>query len=87
MKRVTTFIAIATSCQLAMQKPFNPILGETFQGYLKGIPIYYQQTFHNPPISSYFMKCDQFTLYGNLVPFADVGLNTAIGGNLGKMNI
>lgn len=70
-----------------MQKPFNPILGETFQGYLQGIPIYYEQISHHPPISSYLMKCKEYTMYGNLVAFANVGLNTGIGGNSGAMHI
>lgn len=87
LKYVTGFILNVISCELVMQKPFNPILGETFQGYIRGIPIYYEQTSHSPPISSYYMKCNEFTLYGNLIPFADVGLNTGVGGNLGPMNI
>jgi hypothetical protein len=33
------------------------------------------------------MKCPEFTLYGNLIPFVDVGLNTGVGGNLGPMNV
>jgi hypothetical protein len=70
-----------------MQKPFNPILGETFQGYLKGIPIYYEQISHHPPISSYYMKCEEFILYGTLIAYADVGFNSAIGGNIGVMHI
>lgn len=64
-------------------KPFNPILGETFQAYIKGIPIYFEQISHHPPISSYYMTCPEFTLYGNLVAFADVSLNSAVGGNEG----
>lgn len=41
IKSVFSFIASVPTLELIMQKPFNPILGETFQGYLSGIPIYY----------------------------------------------
>lgn len=87
MKNIVTFIATIPTLELLMQKPFNPILGETFQAYIKGIPIYYEQISHHPPISSYYMTCPEFTLYGNLVAFADVSFNSAVGGNEGVMHI
>lgn len=70
-----------------MLKPFNPILGETFQAYIGGVPICYEQISHHPPISAYSMSCDEFTIYGNLVAVANVSLNSGSGGNAGKMNI
>ena len=84
---IAAFIASVPALELIMQKPFNPILGETFQCYLKGIPLYYEQISHHPPISSYFMECPEFKLYGNMLAFADVGLNSGVGGNLGVMHI
>lgn len=84
---VTAFIASVPTLELIMQKPFNPILGETFQCYLKGIPLCYEQISHHPPISAYYMECPEFKLYGNLIAFADVGLNSGVGGNLGIMHI
>ena len=87
MKNVFTFIASVPTLELIMQKPFNPILGETFQGYLQGIPIYYEQISHHPPISAYYMKCKEYTMYGNLVAFINMGLNTGVGGNSGPMHI
>eukprot|EP00828_Plagiopyla_frontata_P023741 TRINITY_DN3033_c0_g2_i1.p1 TRINITY_DN3033_c0_g2~~TRINITY_DN3033_c0_g2_i1.p1 ORF type:complete len:417 (-),score=63.80 TRINITY_DN3033_c0_g2_i1:58-1308(-) len=49
-----------TSLHLGMgqNKPFNPILGETFQGKIDGNLIYLEQISHHPPISSllYFGK-------------------------------
>ena len=67
-----------------MQKPFNPILGEIFQCYLGGIPIYYEQISHHLPISAYSMKHEDFTLFGSLNAGANVGLNR---GNIRVMNI
>ena len=70
-----------------MLKPFNPILGETFQCRVGGVPFYYEQISHHPPISAFYMKGEEFTVYGNLVAVANVGLNCASGGNGGKMHV
>ena len=35
-----------------IEKPFNPILGETYQAWIKGCPIYAEQISHHPPITS-----------------------------------
>lgn len=87
MHNVVKFLTSVSPLELIMQKPFNPILGETFQCYLGGIPIYYEQISHHPPISAYYMKHEDFTLFGNLNAVANVGLNSANGGNIGVMNI
>ena len=34
------------------EKSFNPILGETYQGYVRGCPYYAEQISHPPPITS-----------------------------------
>jgi hypothetical protein len=35
-----------------MEKPFNPILGETFQCRVDGCPVYAEQISHHPPIAA-----------------------------------
>ena len=87
MKAMVGFQMSVPPLELIMQKPFNPILGETFQAYIGGIPFYLEQISHHPPISAYYMKCDEFTLYGNLIPIANVSLNSGWGGNIGRMNV
>ena len=87
MKAITGFLLSVSTMELIMQKPFNPILGETLQVYVGGIPLYYEQISHHPPISSYFMKCDEFTLFGNLNAVANVSLNSGSGGNAGMMTV
>jgi hypothetical protein len=77
MKFVTMSYIFVNSCYPNVQKPFNPILGETFQGLLGGIPIYFEQTFHHPPISSLFMKTADFETSGNFDMHVDMGLNSA----------
>jgi hypothetical protein len=70
-----------------MQKPFNPILGETYQGLIDGCPIYGEQISHHPPISSVLLKGRGYTLYANLEAKVDMGLNSANGINDGYVNI
>lgn len=87
MEAVIGFVSSVNPLELVMLKPFNPILGETFQAKIGGIPIYYEQISHHPPISSYFMKSSEFTISGNLIAIANVSLNSGSGGNAGKMFI
>ena len=41
---------------LSMEKPFNPILGETFQCWINGCPLYAEQISHHPPIGALMFK-------------------------------
>jgi len=54
MKRAICFSVGNILLYLEMTKPFNPVLGETYQGFIDGCPIYGEQTSHHPPISSLF---------------------------------
>ena len=45
-------------------KPFNPILGETFQAKTGNTEIYIEQTSHHPPILNYYVKNPSFTAFG-----------------------
>ena len=46
IKNVATSFVFTSSCFPDIQKPFNPILGETFQGIIGNIPIYLEQISH-----------------------------------------
>jgi len=51
---VITFMVAGLHKAVTNTKPFNPILGETFQGCFKdGSQIFLEQTSHHPPISSF----------------------------------
>lgn len=67
---------------LNVTKPFNPILGETFQCYIGGIPIYLEQVSHHPPITALYIKTDSFTVHGCFHSYAEMGLNQVQGRNL-----
>lgn len=45
-------------------KPFNPILGETFQAKIGETEVYTEQTSHHPPILNYYVKNPLFTCFG-----------------------
>jgi len=34
---------------ISMEKPFNAVLGETYQCMINGVPVYLEQTSHHPP--------------------------------------
>lgn len=76
---IATFMATTCLLELRIEKPFNPILGETLQGFIAGIPIYFEQISHHPPISSFYMKCEDFTFYGSIIYNVEMGLNSCVG--------
>ncbi|CAG0914540.1 unnamed protein product [Notodromas monacha] len=49
-------------------KPFNPLLGETFQWEKYGIKLVSEQVCHHPPVSAFHAVGQSFTLYANLQP-------------------
>jgi len=55
MKQCAAFLLTSTLMYLNLEKPFNPILGETFQGWINGCPIYCEQISHHPPIGSFIL--------------------------------
>ena len=55
-KQVICFAVSALYYGTRQLKPFNPILGETYQGsYADGTEIYIEHTSHHPPISHYYV--------------------------------
>lgn len=56
IKYVTLAFIFIFACKPKVSKPFNPILGETCQGTIGGIPFYMEQVSHHPPITNFYMK-------------------------------
>lgn len=63
-KMVTAVGISMSSLYLIMQKPFNPILGETFQAWVNGCPVYGEQISHHPPISALMFVGRGYTITG-----------------------
>ncbi|QDZ19762.1 oxysterol-binding protein [Chloropicon primus] len=52
MRCLIAFAVSGLSLQVNPNKPFNPILGETYQGaYKNGMRVYCEQVSHHPPVS------------------------------------
>jgi len=66
-----------------MLKPFNPILGETFQARIGGYKVVAEQTSHHPPITHFEMYSKKdgavFRVHGYQEYRAQTGANSAVG--------
>jgi hypothetical protein len=68
-------------------KPFNPVLGETFQArYEDGTEVFLEQTSHHPPVTSWqvFGPGNTWKFYGYGEWEASFHLNSVSGGQRGK---
>eukprot|EP00798_Chlamydomonas_sp_ICE-L_P026895 gene26895-4505_t len=68
MKFVIAFAVSGMCRQVSFHKPFNPILGETYQAtYDNGAQVFCEQICHHPPISSWQVTgpSNKYTFYGN----------------------
>lgn len=56
IKNIIMATLIGMCCSPSLQKPFNPYLGETFEGkYADGSKIYLEHVKHSPPISRFLV--------------------------------
>lgn len=75
------------SLQLAGTKPFNPILGETFQAKVGDLQMYLEQTSHHPPIFNFYFICPLFKSYGYSAMEVHSSANSMTADNSGKMYV
>jgi hypothetical protein len=87
MKMCCGFLISSLHMSLNQQKPFNPILGETFQGRINGCPIYLEQISHHPPISAILMIGKGYRIEGNFEVVAALRPNSMSGKQLGSADI
>ena len=87
MKNTICFFITTLHMATAQLKPFNPVLGETFQGRINGMPIYLEQVSHHPPISSILLYGNQFKLIGNYEAHASLHANSCTASILGSPRI
>lgn len=66
MKHVIAFAMAGLYVSVTPLKPFNPILGETYQGEFPGygISVYVEHTSHHPPISNFLIVHNDWRFYG-----------------------
>jgi len=64
-KQVMAFSVSGLYLGTKQDKPFNPLLGETFQGYFPdGTEVYVEHTSHNPPIDNFDIIGDGYRMWG-----------------------
>ena len=78
-KHVVAYGITNSVLYLNMEKPFNPILGETFQGWINGCPIYLEQISHHPPIASFLFLGRGYKITGSLESKVEMQMNSGCG--------
>ena len=86
LKWVTTYLMSCLHFSVIQLKPFNPIIGETFQCRVGNIDIYVEQTVNHPITLNIYCKeiNGNFIMYGYLITDASVYVNTLYSTRLGK---
>jgi hypothetical protein len=71
---------------LGQRKPFNPILGETFQAsFFDGTQLFMEQISHHPPVSAWDLEArGRWRMYGNGEGTANVSGNSVKCGRKGR---
>lgn len=85
LKLTTTFALTKLHLTVSQQKPFNPILGETFQCKIGDSMIYLEQTSHHPPRSHFYVIGKNYKLYGYNEPEASASPNSISVCSKGKL--
>lgn len=87
MKYCAAFLLSNSIFHFDVEKPFNPILGETYQGYIKGCPVYAEQISHHPPITAIYMIGRGYIIHGSLEGRVKIHMNSGEGINWGLYKI
>ena len=64
-----------TSVPFRVKKPFNPLLGETFEYFDGDVRCVLEQVSHHPPISAFYCDCDDYTIWGHISAKANLSLS------------
>ena len=87
MKSALLF-SIGNNClALSTRKPFNPILGETYQGEIAGCPVFMEQISHHPPVTSIYFVGRGYKIYGTMQIDVNLRLNYVRGVNHSNVTI
>jgi hypothetical protein len=77
MKNIITFAVAGLYVSVSQLKPFNPLLGETYEGYFEdGTKIYCEHTSHHPPIANFYLTNPEWKFYGRYEMIAKLDTNT-----------
>jgi hypothetical protein len=86
LKWVTTYLMSTLHFSVIQIKPFNPIIGETFQCRIGNIDLYIEQTVNHPITLNIYGKeiNGEFIMYGHLITDASIHVNSLYTSRLGK---
>ncbi len=72
---------------LEMEKPFNPIIGETFQCSINGCPAYAEQISHHPPIAAFMFYGRGYRISAQIESKMKLNINSGTGSNSGVYRV
>ncbi|OMJ79246.1 hypothetical protein SteCoe_20799 [Stentor coeruleus] len=75
-KYVVTFAVSVLHLATSQRKSFNPIIGETYQGYLGKAYTYSEQVSHHPPITAFQIYGENFNMHGFYEFMANTSANS-----------
>ena len=86
LKWVTTYLMSFLHFSVIQIKPFNPIIGETFQCRIGNIDLYIEQTVNHPiTLNVYAREINgEYIMYGHLITDASVHINSLYTSRLGR---
>jgi hypothetical protein len=89
LKWVTVFLISQLHISPIQTKPFNPIMGETFQCKIGNLNYYAEQTLNKPPTWNFYVIDDEklFKIYGYIQTDASTGANSCKIIRRGTINI
>lgn len=65
LKNIICFAISGLYVSSSQAKPFNPLLGETYQGVMDdGTEVYCEHTSHHPPIANFYLVNQHYKSYG-----------------------
>ena len=89
LKWVTTFYISKFHLSIIQLKPFNPIIGETFQCRIGNVDIYLEHTVNHPITANFYAKemNGNYKMYGYQITDASTNVNSITASRLGKFFI
>lgn len=89
LKWITTHLIGFLHLSVIQIKPFNPIIGETFQCRIGNIDLYVEHTVNHPITANFYAReiNGNFTLYGYQITDASINLNSVTAERLGHYYI
>ncbi len=87
LKLVVTNYVSSMHFLFVADKPFNPIIGETFQIKSGNSTFYAEQTSHHPPITNFYIHNPKFVMWGYIGMDFRMGANNATAKFIGNTRI